>query len=127
MAEYCELLSDCIFDRMIGNMEKVKSADWLSEVIGNTDLVFVYVSQPACSVCQTLLPKVEELLVEYPLIKPLYLHSAEVPEAAGQLSVFTIPTVLFFVQGKESFRLARIFGLREIRDKIDRIYPYFET
>ena len=85
-------------------------------------MVFVYVSQPACSVCQTLLPKVEEQLARYPLIKALYLNSAEVPEAAGQLSVFTIPTVLLFVQGKETFRLVRSFGLREITEKLDRIY-----
>jgi len=108
-------------------MEKVVSNEELLKVIQNEDLVFVYVSQPACSVCQTLLPKVEELLADYPLIRQQYLNSADVPEAAGQLSVFTIPTVLFFVQGKESFRLVRTFGLREISEKLDRIYPHFDT
>jgi len=108
-------------------MEKVVSNEELLRVIQNEDLVFVYVSQPACSVCQTLLPKVEELLCDYPLIRQQYLNSADVPEAAGQLSVFTIPTVLFFVQGKESFRLVRTFGLREISEKLDRIYPHFDT
>jgi thiol-disulfide isomerase/thioredoxin len=106
-------------------MEKVVSLEGLLEVIQQEDLVFIYVSQPACSVCQTLLPKVEELLKEYPLVRQQYLNSVEVPEAAGQLSVFTIPTVLLFVQGKESFRLVRTFGLREISDKLDRIYPHF--
>lgn len=108
-------------------MEKITGATQLSEILNQEDLVLVYVSQPACSVCQTLLPKVEELLNEYPKIKQLYLNSAEIPEAAGQLTVFTIPTVVFFVQGKESFRLARNFGLREITDKIERIYRHFDS
>ena len=103
-------------------MENIASLNNLLETIEKETMVFVYVSQTACSVCQTLRPKVEELLARYPLIKSLYLNSAEVPEAAGQLSVFTIPTTLLFVQGKESFRLVRSFGLREISEKLDRIY-----
>ncbi|MBT5424934.1 MAG: thioredoxin family protein [Bacteroidetes bacterium] len=106
-------------------MKTVSKYEDLSALIAVEDLVFVYLSQPACSVCQTLLPKVEDLMKDYPLVKSWYLNTADVPEAAGQLSVFTIPTVLFFVQGKEQFRLVRAFGLQEISEKIDRIYAHF--
>ena len=98
----------------------------LGETLKSSPLVFAYVSQPQCNVCKSLLPKVEELLTDYPKIQPVYLDTQLVPEAAGQLSVFSIPTVILFVDGKEYFRLVRTFGLGEIRDKIDRIYAHFE-
>lgn len=106
-------------------METVQEYSALEQATQENDLVFLYVSQPQCSVCQSLLPKVEELLEDYPKIVSYYLNSMEVPVAAGQLSVFSIPTVILFVQGKEHFRLVRTFGLREINDKIDKVYQHF--
>lgn len=98
----------------------------LQDTLGASELVFAYVSQPRCNVCQSLLPKVQELLAAYPKIQSVYLDTEQVPEAAGQLSVFSIPTVILFVQGKEYFRLVRTFGLREIKEKTDRVYAHFE-
>lgn len=98
----------------------------LETMLQENDLVFAYISQPHCSVCQSLLPKTEELLKEYPKIQPVYIDSQKVPVAAGQLSVFSIPSVILFVQGKEHFRLVRTFGMNEIREKINRIYEHFE-
>lgn len=98
----------------------------LESELGKSDLVFAYVSQPQCNVCKVLLPKVEELLTDFPKIQPVYIDTLTVPEAAGQLSVFSIPTVILFVEGKEYFRLVRTFGLGEIRDKIERVYAHFE-
>jgi len=71
------------------------------------------------------LPKVEELMVKYPLVKALYVNTADSPEIAAKVTVFTNPTVLFFVQGKEQFRFARSFGVGQIEDKIERVYGYF--
>lgn len=108
-------------------MKTVLEYSAFEKAIKDEDLVFLYVSQPQCSVCQSLLPKVEELLEHYPKIVSYYLNSMEVPVAAGQLSVFSIPTVILFVQGKEHFRLVRTFGLREINDKIDKVYKHFDS
>jgi thioredoxin-like negative regulator of GroEL len=98
----------------------------LERIVKEEDLVFGYVSQPLCSVCKSLLPKVESLIEDYPKITSIYIDTKEVPEAAGQLSIFSIPTVLLFVQGNEYFRLVRTFGLSEIKDKIDRVYEHFQ-
>jgi len=102
-----------------------KSFPEVEDRIRNTDLVFLYLSQAQCSVCQSLLPKVDDLLSTYPKISSFYINTANLQFAAGQLSVFSIPTVILFVQGKEYFRLVRTFGLSEIRDRIERIYEHF--
>jgi len=108
-------------------METIQEYSTLEKSIKDNELVFLYVSQPQCSVCLSLLPKVEELMKTYPKIVNYYVDTLKVPVAAGQLSVFSIPTVILFVQGKEHFRIVRNFGLREIKDKIDKIYQYFDS
>ncbi|MCK5821351.1 MAG: thioredoxin family protein [Bacteroidales bacterium] len=108
-------------------METIHEYPALEKAINEKELVFIYISQPQCSVCKSLLPKVEELMEDYPRITNYYLDTLEVPIAAGQLSVFSIPTVILFVQGKEHFRLVRTFGLREINDKIAKIYQHFDS
>ena len=108
-------------------METIQEYSALEQAIQDKDLVFIYVSQPQCSVCKSLLPKVEELMENYPKIANYYLDTQKVPIAAGQLSVFSIPTVILFVQGKEHFRLVRTFGLREINYKLNKVYQHFES
>lgn len=88
-------------------------------------LMLLYCSQPSCNVCKSLLPKVEDLLKEYKKISSLYVNLEDIPEFAGQHTVFSIPTILFFIDGKEHFRLVRTFGLNELEDKIKKIYQHF--
>jgi thioredoxin-like negative regulator of GroEL len=107
-------------------MIEIKDYPEFEKMVEDNELVLAYISQPQCSVCVSLLPKVENLMVGYPKIKLVYIDARAVPSAAGQLSVFTIPTVLMFVQGKEYFRLVRTFGITEIEERIEKIYAHFE-
>jgi thioredoxin-like negative regulator of GroEL len=103
------------------------AADYLEidATLASSSLVLLYCSQPSCNVCKSLLPKVEDLLKEYPKITPLYVNLEDIPEFSGQHTVFNMPTVLFFAEGKEQFRLVRAFGIGELEEKIQRIYQHF--
>ena len=43
---------------------------------------------------------------------------SEVPEAAGQLSIFTAPVVLLFYKGKEYSREARIIDFAKLEKRM---------
>lgn len=103
------------------------AADFLETeaVLASHDLVLFYCSQPECNVCKSLLPKVEELLKKYPKVEAMYVNLEDIQEFAGQYTVFNMPTVLFFAEGKEQFRLVRAFGTNELEEKIERIYKFF--
>jgi len=103
------------------------AADYLEidAVLASRDLVLLYCSQPACSVCKSLLPKVESLLSKYSKISTLYVNLDDIPDFAGQNTVFSIPAILFFVEGKEQFRMVRTFGLNELEEKIEKIYKHY--
>lgn len=103
------------------------AADYLEidAVLASSPLVLLYCSQPECNVCKSLLPKVEELLKDYKKVISLYVDLNEIQEFAGQHTVFNMPTVLFFAEGKEQFRLVRAFGINELKEKIEKIYKFF--
>ena len=103
------------------------AADYLEidATLVTSPLVLLYCSQPECNVCKSLLPKVEEFLKSYKKISSLYVDLNEIQEFAGQHTVLNMPTVLFFAEGKEQFRLVRAFGINELKEKIDKIYKFF--
>jgi len=103
------------------------AADYLEidAILATQNLVLLYCSQPECNVCKSLLPKVEDLLKKFPKVTSLYVDLDEIQDFAGQHTVFSIPAILFFVEGKEQFRLVRSFGLNELDEKIERIYKHF--
>lgn len=103
-------------------METVAGLDILQDRIRSESMVLVYLSRPDCGVCRSLKPKVMDLLVEYPGITSYYVDLDENPAAAGEYSVFTIPGILVFVDGKETVREARYVSVEQLDRRIGRIY-----
>ena len=96
------------------------------ELLDNNGLLLSYYSYEACSVCKVLKPKVIEVISnEYPKTNFVYVDVKKHPEISAQNQVFTVPTILFYVDGKEYFRLGRNFGIDELRYKIEKIYNLY--
>ena len=88
----------------------------------------VYFSTPSCNVCKVLKPKILELIDEkYPQLKFAYVDCETSKELAAQNNIFAVPTILFFLDGKEIFRKSRNIGLAELDNDITRPYSlYFD-
>lgn len=85
--------------------------------------VCFYLSTPECNVCKVLKPKVIEMLEsDFPEIKFQYVDLNEAKEISGQLSVFAVPTILVYFEGKETIRASRNVHLNELREQIGRYY-----
>lgn len=102
--------------------ERIKSIEHIETFITENRLAFLYFSRPNCSVCHGLLPQVQQLMNSYPQINTAHINVEEVQEVAGRFSIFTIPVLLLFVDGKEYIREARIVHLDLLEEKIRRIY-----
>lgn len=85
-------------------------------------LSFLYISQPNCSVCVGLQPQIARMLKNFPEIEKAEINTQEVPEIAGHLSIFTVPVLLLFVNGKEYIREARIVHTDALYEKIAHLY-----
>ncbi len=92
-------------------------------ILKEQEAVFVYFSHDKCSVCKTLKPKLEiALKEEFPKLTQIYVDIEKYPEIAGQYNIFTVPVILVFFEGKESFRKTRNVGVNEMVQLIQRPY-----
>ena len=85
--------------------------------------VMVYFSAPTCNVCKALKPKLLEALDEN--FNEFKVESVDisVEEAiAPHFGVFSIPTVLIFLDGKEFLRKSRHMSVDEVIKEIQRPY-----
>lgn len=93
------------------------------EITKSNRAICFYLSKPECNVCKVLKPKVIELLeVDFPKISFCYVNLNEAKEISGQLSIFSVPTVLVYFEGKESIRASRNVHIEELSEQIDRYY-----
>ncbi|MCP3850025.1 MAG: thioredoxin family protein [Gammaproteobacteria bacterium] len=85
--------------------------------------VMVYFSAPGCNVCKVLKPKLLEALDKN--FKAFEVESVDIKDEetiAPHFGVFTIPTVLIFLDGKEFLRKSRHMSITEIVSEIKRPY-----
>ncbi|MCM3740525.1 thioredoxin family protein [Oceanobacillus luteolus] len=106
----------------MNDFQELETIDEINTFIEDHSLAFLYISRDNCSVCHALLPKVQELMKSYPKIKLGHLHADKVEAVAGHFSIFTVPVLLLFVEGKEYIREARIVHMDLLQEKLDKIY-----
>lgn len=106
----------------MNEFNELTTIDMVEDFINDHALSFLYISQPNCSVCHGLFPQVQALMTTYPEIHLGHINAAEVTEVAGRFSIFTVPVLLLFIEGKEYIREARIVHMQLLEEKIDKIY-----
>lgn len=83
----------------------------------------LYISDGTCKVGVNILPKLEKILAEnFPQLKIFQVYTSLTPEIAAQLSIFVIPTVLVYFDGKKTIQKSRSFSLEELQNEIGRYY-----
>ncbi|WP_087974439.1 thioredoxin family protein [Oceanobacillus rekensis] len=101
---------------------ELASIQSINNFINVNELSFLYISRPNCSVCHGLLPQVQKLMEKYPEIKLGHINAEAVEEVAGRFSIFTVPVLILFLEGKEYVREARIVHMDLFEEKLDKIY-----
>jgi len=85
--------------------------------------VLLYFSGENCNVCHALRPKFKELFdVEFSQLKQIYLDAHENPEIAAHYHVFSVPTMIVFMDGREFAREGRSVSLYQLKEKLTRPY-----
>ncbi len=101
----------------------IKSLEEFNQVLEDNDAVLGYFSNETCNVCKILKPQIYEMVQEnYPKMKSIYIDISEIPEISAQNSIFTIPTIVIYLAGKETFRKSRHIGVEELKNLIERPY-----
>ena len=103
-------------------MKILTTINEIEKFIESGGMKLLYISRPDCGVCKSLLPRVKMMLRDFPGIEGAYIDLDKLPEASGRFTVFTIPAILLFVEGKETIREARYVSLESLKGRITRYY-----
>ena len=103
-------------------MVEVNSNNFNKEVLGSEKLVLVDFWAPWCVPCKVIAPTVEKIAEERKhSVKVAKANVDESPDLATELSIFNIPTIVFFKSGKEHSRLIGVNTKEAIEAKIEKI------
>ena len=97
----------------IENLVKMKSNGALFILFGGNQ----------CNVCHTLRPQLENMIIShYPDIASAYIDCETSPDICAQHSVFSLPVVQFYIEGKKVTEFARSFSIEQVRQSMYRSY-----
>ncbi|AYF54692.1 thioredoxin family protein [Clostridium botulinum C] len=105
-------------------MKKLVSIEDIKDFINNNTLSLLYFSSKLekCSVCHMLLPKIQHNLKNYSNLQIATVDASEVKEVAGEFYVFSLPLIIFYVEGNEVLREGRFIRMNDLKEVIDKHY-----
>ncbi len=99
-------------------MKNIESNEEFYSFINDEKPVIVVFSTHDCSTCIPVEKKIDEHFQE---LKKAKVYLDDMAILRGSLGIFNVPTVCVYMQSKEIYRFIRVFSLREIEEKINRL------
>ena len=103
-------------------MRDLNNLDLIVKEIKKNALNVIYFSTSTCNVCKTLKPKIKDFLNDFPKTNLYYVDLDKLPKASGHFTIFTVPTIIVFADGKETLRESRHISIREFDNIFSRLY-----
>ena len=101
----------------------MQTIEIIDNTVKNSSAVMLYFSAPTCGVCKVLKPKLFEALEKnFPVFKVESIDISVSEDIAPYFGVFTIPTVIVFLDGKEFIRKSRNMSVDGLMEEIRRPY-----
>jgi thioredoxin 1 len=95
----------------------------INQILEQKEAVMLYFSSPSCSVCHVLKPKLESAIKEnFDLFEVVGIDISTSQELAAHFGVFTAPTVIIYLGGREFLRKSRNMSVDEVVREIARPY-----
>ena len=92
----------------------------IEQALADHRICLFYIKAPDCGVCNVMLDKVESIVTHFPALCSIYTDITEEPLIAGRFLVYSGPTVLLFMEGKEVYRTSGFINLAELEIRIKK-------
>ena len=101
----------------------MQTVENIQNIIKENLAVMLYFSAPTCNVCHALKPKLLGAIDEnFDKFEIVSVDTSVEQEVSAHFSVFAIPTVLVFLDGREFLRKSRHMSIGEVVNEIKRPY-----
>lgn len=97
----------------------------INDTIKNNSLVILYFYGNSCGVCTVVKEMLEKELINYPKIKFVKIYCEDNIETFASFDIFTLPVILFYIDGKEYLREARNISVLNLMEDINRLYSIY--
>ena len=95
----------------------------VQESIQKEMAVALYFSAKGCNVCHALKPKLFDALAKnFSTMRIISIDIEEQPDIAPHYNVFSIPTLIVFLDSKEFLRKSRLMSIDDIVQTLQRPY-----
>ena len=101
-------------------MEHLTNIYDIEQTLKDNRMCLFYIKAPDCGVCNVMLDKVERLADSYTSLCSFYTDIREEPLIAGRFLVFSGPTVLLLMEGKEIYRASQFINLEDLKQTINK-------
>lgn len=92
----------------------------IEQTLADNRLCLFFIKAPDCGVCNVMFARVGQLAASYPSLCSFYTDIREEPLIAGRFLVYSGPTVLLLMDGKEIYRGSQFINIMELEQKINR-------
>lgn len=120
---YCKISLFLISQRriIVSNVQDVTDQNFEQEVIKSGTPVLVDFWAAWCGPCRMIVPAIDAIAEQYKdKLKVVKLNVDENPKTAGSFSVMSIPTLLFFKDGKEADRFIGLMSKEDLSNKLSK-------
>ncbi|WP_156919086.1 thioredoxin family protein [Hippea sp. KM1] len=102
-------------------MKELSSKEEFEDFIQNGRPTIVVFSTHDCATCR---PVKEKIASRFKDVDTANIYLDDVRELSGELSIFNVPVVCIFLEGKELYRFIRVFSMDEIEEKLNRVLEF---
>ena len=107
-------------------MEHLTNIQDIEQTLKDNRMCLFYIKAPDCGVCNVMLDKVMRLADLFPSLTSFNTDITEEPLIAGHFLVYSGPTVLLLMDGKEVYRGSQFIDLEELEYNINRFLTLSE-
>lgn len=107
--------------------QTLTTIDSFHDFIARHPLAIIHIMRDNCSVCHAVLPQIADIVKDFPNVPLGIVNQSELEEIAGELSIFTVPVDLIYLDGKEMHRQGRFIDMQQFEHQLNLMYQSLDN
>lgn len=107
-------------------MKELKDKTEFKRMVKNSHILFVQIGTETCVPCIAIKHKINEWIGLHKNVSAIYVPIEKFPDLAAEVGIFTVPTIIVYVEGKITIKESGYFGTEDIFFKTEKYMNMIE-